>query len=84
LSRNPLLLLHGIWDTSRLFNRLKKYLEERGWRVHALDLVPNNAETGLEVLAAQVQEYVERSFPAEQPIDLLGFSMGGIVARYYL
>jgi triacylglycerol lipase len=36
------------------------------------------------VLAHQAQDYIHRAFPAHQPIDLIGFSMGGLVARYYV
>jgi triacylglycerol lipase len=82
--RNPLVLLHGLGDTSRLFERLRKHLEERGWQVHTPDLVPNNGKAGLDVLANQVRDYVEQTFRDEQTIDLIGFSMGGLVARYYL
>jgi triacylglycerol lipase len=82
--RNPLVLLHGLGDTSRLFKRLKRYLEERGWDIHTVDLVPNNGRAGLEVLARQVAAYIDCSFAPDQIIDLIGFSMGGLVARYYL
>jgi triacylglycerol lipase len=77
-------LLHGFCDTGRLFGRLQKHLEERGWCVHTLNFVPNNGIAGLEVLAQQVHDYVTGTFPPGQSIDLLGFSMGGIVGRYYL
>jgi triacylglycerol lipase len=77
-------LLHGLGDTSRLFKRLRKYLEDRGWDVHTLDLIPNNGKAGLEVLARQARDYIRRVFPTNQPIDLIGFSMGGLVARYYV
>ncbi len=52
--------------------------------VYTLDLVPNNGDVGLDELAKQVANYVALNFPPAQPFDLLGFSMGGIVSRYYL
>jgi triacylglycerol lipase len=82
--RNPVLLLHGIDDTALLFRRLRCHLEERGWRVHDLDLVPNNGAAGLDELALQVSSYVQSNFDAEPAFDLVGFSMGGMVARYYV
>jgi triacylglycerol lipase len=84
LTRNPVLLLHGLCDTARLFRRLKRHLEEREWEVHILEFVPNNGTAGLEMLAQQVHDYVAGTFAPGQSIDLLGFSMGGIVGRYYL
>ena len=53
-----------------------------GWEVFDIDLVPNNGDTRLELLAQQVAILVDRIAP-HQPIDLLGFSMGGLVTRYY-
>lgn len=82
--RNPLLLVHGIGDTGAVFNKMALYLRQRGWSVYTLDLVPNNGAVGLDELAKQVTDYVALHLPPEQPLDLVGFSMGGIVSRYYL
>jgi triacylglycerol esterase/lipase EstA (alpha/beta hydrolase family) len=49
-----------------------------------VDLVPNNGAEVLDKLAQQVANYVAATFEPEQPLDLVGFSMGGIVSRYYL
>jgi len=84
MSNNPVLLIHGIWDTRKKFARMSRFLEMQGWTVHSLDLSPNNGDTRLEPLAEQVEAYVDQTFPATQPIDLVGFSMGGIVSRYYV
>ena len=82
--RNPVLLVHGIDDTCAIFWRMVLTLENLGWEVHTIDLSPSNGEAGLKPLAAQVAAYVERTFEPEQSIDLVGFSMGGIVSRYYV
>ena len=83
--RPPILLIHGIDDTAEIFCSLKAYLSDRGWHdVHTLDLQPNNGDIGLDLLAAQVQEYVDQNLSAAPQIDVVGFSMGGIVGRYYL
>ncbi len=82
--RNPVLLVHGIFDTGRVFGRMVPYLTQRGWTVYDLDLVPNNGYIGLDELAQQVVNYIDATFPPEQPLDLVGFSMGGIVSRYYV
>ncbi len=82
--RNPVLLVHGIWDTGKVFRRMIPYLNEGGWKVYDLDLVPNHGVKGLDDLAQQVANKVEATFGLEQPFDLLGFSMGGIVSRYYV
>ena len=82
--RNPVLLVHGIWDTAIVFRRMIPFLKERGLEVYDLDLAPNNGSKGLDDLAQQVVSKVEAAFGKEQAFDLLGFSMGGIVSRYYV
>jgi triacylglycerol lipase len=82
--RNPVILLHGLGDTSALFDRLCAYLERRGWVTHRLNLTPRWGGAGLEELARQVASYVDMKLGTEATFDLVGFSMGGIVARYYL
>jgi triacylglycerol lipase len=82
--RNPVLLVHGIFDTGRVFDKMIPYLKQKGWVVHDLDLVPNNGHGALDQLAQQVADYVKATFSPQQPIDLVGFSMGGIVSRYYV
>jgi len=81
---NPVLLVHGIWDTGKIFQKMAANLRQLGWDVHTLDLVPNNGAAKLEDLAAQVAAYLQATFPPNTPLDLVGFSMGGIVSRYYI
>lgn len=82
--RNPVLLIHGIYDTIAKFNIMTTYLSQLGWQVYSINLTPNTGWIGLDELAKQVAEYIKKIFPPSQPIDLIGFSMGGIVTRYYL
>lgn len=83
-NRNPVLLVHGIWDKREIFCNLCDYLEEQGWTVHSLNLTPNSGAAPLEALAEQVADCVEQTFRPDQPFDLVGFSMGGLVTRYYI
>ncbi|WP_373540557.1 esterase/lipase family protein [Chamaesiphon sp.] len=84
VTRNPVLLVHGLMDTRQKMGSIAKYLRGLGWEVYDIDLTPNNGATRLEILAAQVCDLVDRTFAPHQSIDLLGFSMGGIVTRYYI
>lgn len=82
--RNPVLLIHGITDTTLVFRQMTAYLSAQGFSVHSFDLTPNNGAMPLDQLAVQVADYIAKSFDPEQPLDLIGFSMGGIVSRYYI
>jgi triacylglycerol lipase len=81
---NPVVLVHGFLDTIAVFEPMTQYLTRQGWSVHGFDLVPNYGYTKLETLACQVAGYIENNFEPDTSIDLIGFSMGGIVTRYYL
>lgn len=82
--KNPVVLIHGIDDTCAIFSKMAPYLQQLGWSVYSLDLVPSNGDVGLDRLASQVERFIESTFAPEQPIDLVGFSMGGIISRYYV
>ncbi|MFN6526962.1 triacylglycerol lipase [Nostoc sp. ChiSLP03a] len=82
--RNPVLLIHGIDDTEAVFYKMAAQLRLQGWSVYSLNLLPNNGDVGLDELAKQVADYVTATFAPEQRLDLVGFSMGGIVSRYYV
>lgn len=81
---NPVLLVHGFLDRKSKFRTMKKYLTAQGWSVHSFDLRPNNGCKSLVDLAQQIERYVEKNFEPQQVFDLVGFSMGGLVTRYYL
>ena len=83
-NRNPVLLVHGLNDTGAVFCKMAPYLTNLGWYVYDLDLIPCNGDAKLDHLAGQVSYYINNKFHPEQPIDIVGFSMGGIVSRYYV
>jgi triacylglycerol lipase len=83
----PVVVVHGIWDSARRIAPLVHGLEARGFTaVHAPDLRPSSGAAPLEMLAAQVADCVARALNASTTtqVDLVGFSMGGVIARVYL
>jgi triacylglycerol lipase len=81
----PVLLIHGIGDTERVFDTMVAYLRDRGWsEIHTINLLPSNGALGLEALALQVKAYINLHLRTAAELDIVGFSMGGIVGRYYL
>ncbi|MDC0833825.1 lipase [Leptolyngbya valderiana BDU 20041] len=83
-SKNPVVLVHGIGDTGAVFEQLASRLSSEGKSVYTIDLVPSDGTAGLDRLAHQVAEFVGDRLGSDRPFDLVGFSMGGLVARYYV
>jgi triacylglycerol lipase len=81
---HPVVLVPGYRDNSRVFHQLIRHLKKQHFDVHALSLQPSDGRIPLNQLAEQVDAYVETTFAPEQVLDFVGFSMGGIVLRYYL
>jgi triacylglycerol lipase len=77
-------MVHGIWKSGAAFRALARHLGARGFTTHTIDLVPNDGSAPLPVLAEQIAAWAAATLPAEAPFDLVGFSMGGVVSRYYL
>jgi triacylglycerol lipase len=63
---------------------MSAYLTDLGWSVYSFNLVPNYGTIGIDEFAAQVVDYVDKTFNPEQHFDLVGLSMGGLVSRYYI
>ena len=83
-SRNPVLLIHGIFRKSAIFHKMSAYLRDLGWSVYTLDLSPHWGNASIDELAQQMANYIDKNFEPEQRLDIVGLSMGGLVTRYYL
>ncbi len=73
----PLVLVHGMWDTPRLFDRLKRLLAGRRGPLLIPQLPHRFGITPIEEQAELLAMHIEAAFGREQAIDLLGFSMAG-------
>ena len=63
---------------------MKNRLAASGFRPLGPDLTPSDGSVGLDKLAARLATFVEQHVSSEEQFDLVGFSMGGIIARYYV
>ncbi len=84
---HPVLLVHGIWDQGARFDRMRAALASAGHRTtKALDLSPNDGSGTIERLASQVDEAAAEvlSTAGAEKLDLIGFSMGALVSRYWV
>ncbi|MFY8149063.1 MAG: esterase/lipase family protein [Prochlorococcaceae cyanobacterium] len=80
----PLVLVHGMWDTPRLFDRLKRLLAGRRGPLLIPQLPHRFGITPIEEQAELLRMHIEAAFGREQAIDLLGFSMGGVIGRTWI
>lgn len=80
----PLVLVHGLWDTPSLFNRLRDELADRRQPLLIPYLPHGVGGVGLLELAGLLDSRIQAAFGPDQPIDLLGFSMGGVIARSWI
>lgn len=77
-------LVPGWLDNDRTLSRLRTYLELQGVRAVICSPQPSNGSAPIERLAEQVAAFIESGFGAEEPVNLFGFSMGGLIHRVYI
>jgi triacylglycerol lipase len=77
-------LVHGIFETGSAFKTLKKRLEKRGFECYVPRLKPSDGRGGLNNFASRLKQDIDTKFGTQEPINIVAFSMGGIVSRQYL
>ncbi|MDR1190421.1 MAG: hypothetical protein LBK60_01985 [Verrucomicrobiales bacterium] len=82
--KNPVVLVHGFKDSGQKMSRMAAWLRARGWATHTPTLAPSWGQIGIDQLARQLDDYIASSLPAAGKFDLIGFSMGGLITRYWL
>jgi len=80
----PLVLVHGMLDTSSVFDSLRRELAGRREPLLIPDLPLRLGRTSVQAAAELLGRSIELAFGTDQPLDLLGFSMGGVIARYWI
>jgi triacylglycerol lipase len=76
--------VHGLLDSPRVFNALKHRLGEQRHPLLIPDLPLRLGLTPVPEAAELLGSHIEAAFGLEQPIDLLGFSIGGVIARTWI
>jgi triacylglycerol lipase len=79
-----IVLVHGLLNTGKIFFLMKRILEKRGLECFAPDLKPIDARYGLEDLSKKLKDKINSELGEADKFILIGFSMGGIIARHYL
>lgn len=77
-------LVHGFFSTNKVFFLMKKKFEAAGFKCFAPTLKPMDAKYGLEDLGLKLKSKINDQLGNNLEFILIGFSMGGIICRYYL
>ena len=85
--KNPIMnvvLVHGFMEVGGNYRMLHKRLHKKGIGCLIVRLTPRDGSGGLEKLAQQLKEQINKAYGTEKRFSMVGFSMGGLVSRYYL
>lgn len=80
----PVVLLHGFIDNRSAFVVLRRTLTRHGRRLASLNYSPltRDVRTAAELLGRHVEEICART--GHGRVDIVGHSLGGLIARYYV
>ncbi|WP_329272321.1 esterase/lipase family protein [Streptomyces sp. NBC_01451] len=81
----PVVLLHGFIDNRSVFVLLRRSLAQHGrQQIESLNYSPLTCDirTAAELLGRHVEEICERT--GHPRVDIVGHSLGGLIARYYV
>ncbi|MBW8736246.1 MAG: alpha/beta fold hydrolase [Streptomyces turgidiscabies] len=80
----PVVLLHGFIDNRSVFVMLRRSLAQHGrQQVESLNYSPLTCDirTAAELLGRHIEEICRRT--GQPQVDIVGHSLGGLIARYY-
>ena len=79
-----MILIHGLWNTSSIFSSITSKLDDIGIEYFAPTLKHSFGMTSILDLTDKLNELILEKYGLKKEIDILGFSMGGIIGRYWL
>ena len=82
--RNPIILIHGLWNTADIFYYITSKLDEIGIEYFAPTLNHEYGMTSIVELTNLLNRLILEKYGYEKELDILGFSMGGIIGRYWI
>ncbi|MCG9698199.1 alpha/beta fold hydrolase [Shewanella sp. Isolate11] len=79
-----IVLVHGIFNTGRVMSWMRNRFERQGYRCISPTIAPFDGRKGIAYGAQMLKAAIDAELGEDAPVVLIGFSMGGVVARYYL
>ncbi len=83
-NKRPIFLIHGLWNNPKLFDKLIKKIKEDDYELFRPHLPHKYGKTSLRHLANDLDSRIEELVGPQIEIDIVGFSMGGLISRYWL
>jgi triacylglycerol lipase len=76
--------VHGLLDTPEVFQKLRQEIGDRRLDLLIPHLSLRLGRTPIEEAAAELAAHIDAAYPGQTPLDLLGFSSGGVIARTWI
>lgn len=80
--QNPVILLHGLHHAPFIMRPLAKRLQEQGFNTYQYGY--RSLRDSITVNSARLNTWLEKHFNNDQPIDLVGHSLGGLIIRDFV
>ncbi len=84
VTKKKIILVHGLWNSPKVFNKFKDSLIRKNFEVLIPNLPHDSGRTSIKVLSKNFNDYIKQNLEDDDEIDLLGFSMGGLISRIWL
>ncbi len=80
--KNRVILIHGLHQTAWIMRPLAKRLQAAGFDTH--QYAYRSMRDGIKTNSARLNDWLENHHHPDQPIDLVGHSLGGLIIRDFV
>ena len=80
--QNPVILLHGLHHAPFIMRPLAKRLQAQGLVTQQYGY--RSLRDGIKINSARLNSWLEKHYRSDQPIDLVGHSLGGLIIRDFV
>lgn len=79
---NLVILIHGLHHAPLIMRPLAKHLQAQGFEAHRYGY--HSMRDGIKINSARLNTWLEENHHPDQPIDLVGHSLGGLIIRDFV
>ena len=80
--KNRTILIHGLHQTALIMRPLAKRLQAQGLDTHQYGY--HSMRDGIQTNSERLNKWLEKNHHPDQPIDLVGHSLGGLIIRDFV